>query len=120
DAARDQAGPVLPDQLQFYEHVARSRGRYPAVVLKMLDKDVEVVEGTLNNGVWYIDKRRKKDEAGFQETGPAPGLAPGRTGMYTAHQAEKFYRLCDFDSGDAAGSDRGFRSASAKPARRPA
>ena len=95
DAARDQAGPVLPDQLQFYEHVARSRGRYPAVVLKMLDKDVEVVEGTLNNGVWYIDKRRRKDEAGFQETGPAPGLAPGRTGMYTAHQAEKFYRLCD-------------------------
>jgi membrane-bound ClpP family serine protease len=95
DAARDQSGPVLPDQLQFYDHVARSRGRYPAVVLKMLDKDVEVVEGTLNNGVWYIDKRRKKEEAGFQETGPAPGLAPGRTGMYTAHQAEKFYRLCD-------------------------
>jgi membrane-bound ClpP family serine protease len=95
DAARDQAGPILPDQLQFYEHVARSRGRYPAIILKMLDKDVDVVEGTLNNGVWYIDKRHKKDEAGFQETGPAPGLSPGRTGMYTAHQAEKFYRLCD-------------------------
>jgi membrane-bound ClpP family serine protease len=95
DAARDQAEQVLPDQLQFYEHVARSRGRYPAVVLKMLDKNVEVVEGTRNNGVWYIDKRHKKEEADFQEIGPAPGLAPGRTGMFTAHQAEKFYRLCD-------------------------
>jgi membrane-bound ClpP family serine protease len=95
DAARDQAGPVLPDQLQFYDHVAKSRGRYPAIVLKMLDKDVEVVEGTLQGGVWYVDKRRKKEETGFQETGPAPGLGPGRTGMYTAQQAEKYYRLCN-------------------------
>lgn len=95
DAVRDQAGPVLPDQLQFYDHVAKSRGRYPAVILKMLDKDVEVVEGTLHNGVWYIDKRRKKEETGFQETGPAPGLGPGRTGLYTAQQAEKYYRLCN-------------------------
>jgi membrane-bound ClpP family serine protease len=61
----------------------------------MLDKDVEVVEGTLHNGVWYIDRRRKKEEAGFQETGPAPGLGPGRTGIYTAQQAEKYYRLCN-------------------------
>jgi membrane-bound serine protease (ClpP class) len=95
DAAHDQAGPVLPDQLQFYEHVAQSRGRYPAIVLKMLDKDVEVAEGTRNNGVWYIDKRRKKNELGFQETGAAPGLGPGRTGVYTAQQAEKYYRLCN-------------------------
>src|SRR5260370_8164090 len=61
----------------------------------MLDKDVEVVEGTLHNGVWYIDKRRKKEETGFQETGPVPGLGPGRTGLYTAQQAEKYYRLCN-------------------------
>jgi len=61
----------------------------------MLDKDVEVIEGTRDNGVWYIDKRRKKEEAGFQETGPAPGLGPGRTGIYTAQQAEKYYRLCN-------------------------
>jgi membrane-bound ClpP family serine protease len=95
DAVREQAGPVLPDQIQFYEHVAKSRGRYPAIVLKMLDKDVEVVEGTLNNGVWYIDKRRKKEEPRFQETGAAPGLGPGRIGIYTAQQAEKYYRLCN-------------------------
>jgi len=95
DAIRDQSGPLLPDQVQFYEYVAKSRGRYPAVVLKMLDKDVEVIEGTRDNGVWYIDKRRKKEEAGFQETGPAPGLGPGRTGIYTAQQAEKYYRLCN-------------------------
>jgi membrane-bound ClpP family serine protease len=95
DATREQTGPVLPDQVQFYEHVAKSRGRYPAVVLKMLDKDVELVEGTLQGGVWYIDKRHKKDEAGFQETGPVPSLGPGRTGIYTAQQAEKSFRLCN-------------------------
>jgi membrane-bound ClpP family serine protease len=95
DAIRDQPGPLLPDQLQFYEYVAKSRGRYPAVVLKMLDKDVEVVQGTRDNGVWYIDKRRKKEETGFQETGLAPGLGPGRTAIYTAQQGEKYYRLCN-------------------------
>jgi len=95
DAIRDQSGALLPDQVQFYEYVAKSRGRYPAVVLKMLDKDAEVIEGTRDNGVWYIDKRRRKEEAGFQETGPAPGLGPGRTGIYTAQQAEKYYRLCN-------------------------
>jgi membrane-bound ClpP family serine protease len=95
DAIREQAEPVLADQLQFYQHVAKSRGRFPAIVLKMLDKDIEVVEGTLHGGVWYADKKRKQEEAGFQETGPASGLAPGRTGIYTAQQCEKYFRLCN-------------------------
>jgi membrane-bound ClpP family serine protease len=97
DALHDQATPLLPDQLQFYEYVAKSRGRYPAIVLKMVDKDVEVVAGSRKGAVWYIDKRRQKEEAanGFQATDPVEGLGAGSRGVFSAAQAESKFRLCN-------------------------
>jgi membrane-bound ClpP family serine protease len=97
DAWHDQNGAPDPDQRQFYETVANSRGRYPAIVLKMLDKDVEVVAGSRKGAVWYIDKRRQKEEAanGFQATGPVAGLGAGSRGIFSATQAESKFRLCN-------------------------
>jgi len=45
------------DRVQFYDHVARQRGRSPAIVLKMLDPNMEVVEGLRNAAVVYVDRR---------------------------------------------------------------
>jgi membrane-bound ClpP family serine protease len=92
DVVGRQTPNVKEDQRVFYEHVAR--GRYkPAVVLKMLDKDLEVVEGTLAGSTHYIDRRQEAQEIkkGFVPTGRHdPTLAAGRAGVYDAAQAEKF------------------------------
>jgi membrane-bound ClpP family serine protease len=97
DALRDESTRLRRDQLQFYEDVAKSRGRYPAIVLKMVDKDVEVVEGIRKNALWYTDKRHLKEEIrdGFQETGPVAGLGAGSTAIFSAAQAESKFRLCN-------------------------
>lgn len=50
------------DRIIFYKNVVD--GRYPpAIVLKMLDRKIEVVEATWKGGVWYIDKSRQAEEA---------------------------------------------------------
>jgi membrane-bound ClpP family serine protease len=83
---------LLEDEVQFYDHVARSRGRCPAIILKMLKPDLEVVEGNRLGGVWYIDKSKLAQETaqGFTLTGQEPVLPRGQLGYYSAAQAQKF------------------------------
>jgi membrane-bound serine protease (ClpP class) len=79
------------DRVVAYRNVAEGR-RPPAIVLKMLDKNMEVVEATWKGGVWYIDKRRQAEEAakGVVVTRPDPVLPRGDLGFYTAAEAQKF------------------------------
>jgi membrane-bound ClpP family serine protease len=96
DALRDQPRSLEPpkDQVVFYEEVARRRGRYPAIVLKMLDRNLEVLKGRMPNGdLGYIDKRRLADEVklGFLAKSPEPILkAELKPKLFTAAEAEEF------------------------------
>jgi membrane-bound ClpP family serine protease len=79
------------DRIVFYRTVVE--GRYPpAIVLKMLDRKIEVVEATWKGGVWYIDKSRQAEEAarGVVVTRQDPVLPRGDQGFYTAADAQKF------------------------------
>jgi membrane-bound ClpP family serine protease len=81
------------DQRLFYEKVARLYSS-PAVVMKTVDWNLEVVEGTDNHGTRvFIDKRRM-GEKGFQPAPAAnPPLAARQYGLYNADQAER-YGIC--------------------------
>jgi membrane-bound ClpP family serine protease len=79
------------DRIIFYKTVVE--GRYPtAIVLKMLDRKIEVVEATWQGGVWYIDKSRQAEEAakGVVVTRQEPVLPRGDQGFCTAADAQKF------------------------------
>jgi membrane-bound ClpP family serine protease len=93
DVMRDQTEPFTEDQRQFYERVAQDRRRSPAVVLKMIDKNMEVLEGTTARGsVHYLDKRRQAQEAkaGVIVKSLKPVLPAGDPGLYRAAEAMKF------------------------------
>jgi membrane-bound ClpP family serine protease len=92
NVAADLPSKLLEDEVQFYEHVAKSRGWCPAIVLKMLDRDLEVLEATRRGGVWYIDKRKQAREAqeGVIVTRQEPVLLAGNLAFYNATQAQKF------------------------------
>jgi membrane-bound ClpP family serine protease len=93
DAVRGQTDPLEEDKLVFYKRVAKGRGRYPAIVLKMVDKDLEVLEGRLRNGdVWYIDKRAEAEEIkkGLVLTRHEPVLKAGSVKLYDPDEADKF------------------------------
>jgi membrane-bound serine protease (ClpP class) len=102
DVTRDQDVnvPLANSEIQAYKDVALGQNRYPAVVLKMLDKDTEVLQGNTRKGsVWYYDSRQKKEEVekeaqdAILQTQPQPVLPRGAVKLYTAAEAEK-YRLC--------------------------
>jgi len=79
------------DRVIFYRTVVE--GRYPpAIVLKMLDRKIDVVQATWKGGVWYIDKNRQADEAakGVVVTRQDPVLPRDDLGFYTAAQAKQF------------------------------
>jgi len=92
DVLRDQSKPLDPDQVQFYETIAAGRGRCPAIILKMLDKDAEIVEASRAGAVWYVDRRKqaKNPEQGVIVTRQDPVLPAGNAGFYSAAQAQKF------------------------------
>jgi membrane-bound ClpP family serine protease len=88
----DKVHRLDDDQFIFYERVARSYSS-PAIVLKMVDKDIEVVEGTRGGGVVFIDKRQEAEEnkKGFVAAAVRdPVLRPGQTARYDVAQALKF------------------------------
>jgi membrane-bound ClpP family serine protease len=92
---RDQPGRLRKDKTEFYEEVARARGRPNAIVLKMLDRDVEIVEGVrAGGGICYIDGRQRHEEAkhGVIVNRPEPlsGMEKGNLGFYSAEDARKF------------------------------
>jgi membrane-bound ClpP family serine protease len=96
DVMGEQAGPLHDYQVQFYKHVAERRSRVPAIVLKMLDKNLVVLEGQrLRDGsVWYIDARQEADEkargvvVGHRRE-PVLGTDRAST-LFDAVQAQKF------------------------------
>jgi membrane-bound ClpP family serine protease len=91
-----QAIRLEADKLLFYQHLAERRRYFPAIVLKMADRDMEVIEGTRGAGPWYIDARNKDDEVknGFIAAERRdPALGSGKAALYDAAQAVK-YGLC--------------------------
>jgi membrane-bound ClpP family serine protease len=93
DAMRGQSDPLEEDKLVFYKRVAKGRGRYPAIVLKMVDRDLEVFEGRLRNGdTWYIDKREEAEEIkkGFVLSQREPVLKAGAVKLYDVAEADKY------------------------------
>lgn len=79
------------DRVVFYKNVVD--GRYPpAIVLKMLDRNLEVVAATWKGAVWYIDKARQAEDAakGVVVTNQEPVLPRGDLGFYNAEDAQKF------------------------------
>jgi membrane-bound ClpP family serine protease len=93
DVPAKQALPLERDKMLFYQHLAESRRYFPAIVMKMADPDLEVIEGNRGGGPWYVDAASQAEETkkGFV---PAvrqdPVLARGKAALYDAAQAEKF------------------------------
>jgi membrane-bound ClpP family serine protease len=95
---RDQPGRLRRDKAEFYQEVAKARGLSPVLVLKMLDPDIEVVEGTRLGSVFYLDKRKLKDApvpgVVVNQQEPVPGLEAGKLALYSAEDARKKFGLC--------------------------
>jgi membrane-bound ClpP family serine protease len=96
DVMGEQARPLRDYQLQFYKSVAEGRSRYPAIVLKMLDKNLVVLEGQrLRDGsVWYLDARQEAEEKSRgivvgQRREPVLGTDRDST-LFDATQAQNF------------------------------
>src|SRR5262245_5673474 len=96
DALREQTKPLRPSDVKFFEEVAQGRGRCQALVLKTVDKNMEVLKGTLKGGIWYVDKAALEQErkAGFVPTAPEPVLRAGTPVLYPATQAREL-GLCN-------------------------
>jgi membrane-bound ClpP family serine protease len=89
----DQVGPVSKRVLQTYAELA-GRPR-EALVLKMLDPSVVVMEGRRNNATWYFDGRRREDAVreGVVAINPQPVLPAGAVANFPAAEARRF-NLC--------------------------
>lgn len=96
EVLRDQGQALGKGEMHFYEEVAHGRSRCPALVLKMFDKEMEVLEATRMGAVWYIDRRNEASEAqnGIIVTRREPVLVAGSAALYTPTQAQKF-ALCN-------------------------
>jgi membrane-bound ClpP family serine protease len=80
--------PLLEYQAAAYEAVANRRHLSRALVAKLYDKDVEVLEGTRKDGsLCYVAKGRP--EPGVVVNGPEPKFGKGRL-AYVARQAQDF------------------------------
>jgi membrane-bound ClpP family serine protease len=93
DAIRDQQEPLRSDQRVFYKEVAEARSRSPALVLKMLDKDVEVFSATRNNAVLYVDGTQKSEGGLVVNRAGGPVFPKGKVALFTTDEALK-YELC--------------------------
>ena len=94
----DLSRPPSPTVLAAYREVIKDR-RCPAVVLKMLDRDMEVVRARRlkQSGDWFIDLRQKDAETknGVVVLDPTPVVGAGApTTLYTRDLAERL-GLCN-------------------------
>jgi membrane-bound serine protease (ClpP class) len=76
-------------RVRYYREMAEQRGRSPAVVLKMLDKSLEVVEGKRADGSTCFVNPRWAKEQGATSVSPEAVLPAGSLGFYTAAQAKR-------------------------------
>jgi membrane-bound ClpP family serine protease len=89
--APDEAGPPRPKVVGAYKGVARPAQE--AIVMKMLDRDVEVIEGRQNGiNTWYLDRRHQAEAAreGVVVVNPQPVLPAGSLALLRAPEALKF------------------------------
>jgi membrane-bound ClpP family serine protease len=93
NAIRDQVEPLGKDQRVQYREVAEKRGRSPAVVLKMLDKDSEVFSATRNGGDWFVDGDQQPEPGLVINRAAGPVLPKGNVALFTTAEALK-YKLC--------------------------
>jgi membrane-bound serine protease (ClpP class) len=87
----DKDGPLNDLKKATYERIANKDRQ--ALVLKMIDRSVAVLEGRLPNGaVTYFDARKRGDaeRAGVVGIVPQPGLAAGALAKYTTDDALRF------------------------------
>jgi membrane-bound ClpP family serine protease len=88
----DQDPPLTATKLQGYKDVVKGRGLCPAVVLKLLDRDMEVLQGVRKGAVWYVDARHEQEERdkdGVIVSNREPVVGKGRVSYSTA-QAQTF------------------------------
>jgi membrane-bound ClpP family serine protease len=93
NAIRDQVEPPAKDQLVFYREVAEKRGRSPALVLKMLDRNLEVFAATRNTGVWFVDGSQQPEPGLVINKATGPVFSKGNVATFTTAEAVK-YELC--------------------------
>ena len=71
DAVREQTKPLRASDVKFFEEVAQGRGRCPALVLKTVDKNMDVLSGTLKSlfalSEAYPDLKANQNFLGLQE-----------------------------------------------------
>ncbi len=87
----DQDPPLTQTKLQAYRDVIRGRNLCPAIVLKLTDRDMQVLQGLRGGAIWYIDARHEQEEKkdGVVVTNHTPVLGQGKA-AYTAAQAQTF------------------------------
>jgi membrane-bound serine protease (ClpP class) len=98
DAAIGAVSPnpgATPDKVDVVNYESFVLPSQSALVLKMLDSQVEVLKGERNNAAWYIDARKEADAAreGVVIADKKPVLRAGELGLYRANDALKF-QLC--------------------------
>ena len=94
-------GPVVADKDGSLNDLKRgaykrlARKGQEALIQKMFDRDVAVLEGRLNNGVVYLDarKRTEAERSGVVGVGPQAILPAGTVKGYTTDEALR-YGLC--------------------------
>lgn len=94
DVLPDDPGSPKPTQEQAYARMA-GRGR-EALVLKMLDRNLVLLEGRTRAGsVWFLDgrKRAEAEREGVDSIDPQPIVPAGTLALYSAAAARK-YNLC--------------------------
>lgn len=94
DVLPDDPGSPKPTQEQAYARMA-GRGR-EALVLKMLDRNLILLEGRTRAGsVWFLDgrKRAEAEREGVDAIDPQPIVPAGTLALYSAAAARK-YNLC--------------------------
>ena len=84
---RGQTEPLDDDEQLFYRKAVRHEGLW-AIVWKMFDKNVEVLEGRKNDSVWYVARGHVPE--GVVVTRPEPVLPRNAVGFYNAREAQKF------------------------------
>jgi membrane-bound ClpP family serine protease len=95
----DSTDPLDEDQRQFYRQLAEQRvGRaQAALVLKMFDKNLEVIKATTLQGSEYFLDRAAPPPPEVRLTGRepvVPGLGKNEIGFYPARQARNELHLC--------------------------
>ena len=86
---------ATPDKVDVVNYESFVLPGQAAIVLKMLDAQVEILKGERNNAVWYVDARKEAEAAreGVVIADKKPVLRAGELGLYRTDDALKF-QLC--------------------------